>query len=417
MLRKIISNTKWLAVYAVAGRASWLATLFFLAQTVGVSSYGELTFYLSFWVIANKFFGLGLDIWLNRHVASRKAEDLRSDVKRVALLRLTLVGGGFFLLGILSLGLAGDHFLAVGLFSIIGLRQIAESMREVAVGALQGLEKMRIQAEIMIPWDIFQLALVLFAAYVLHIENVGFLALFLLVAALGKVITLFAGLNRQLATRTIIPKALEKLSIKRVVAESKHIGMTMFTGVILGQSHILYMRLLTDAETVGAFGFAYLFVSVSLVGLGTVRQALFPTMSRLATVDTERFKRVFVNSLGAFFGVSVLIVVILKFFSTLALPKIMEPSFVKSVQMLTTVSWVIPAAALSAAMANSLIASGHAAQVLRVQLIGLLINQGLNFILISKFGWKGAFFAILLTFSLMVLQYWYLFMKRFKFTT
>jgi len=403
-VKKIINNAKWLTLFALFGRASWLISLLLFGRAVGPALFGEFSVYIAFWLIASRFLGLGLEIWVNKSIASNRKETERLKITAIAQrLRVMLVGIGY------SLILAGSYFLPEALvqfsfvFLLLALRQFAESLREVQVGVLQGREEMKLQAIALIPWDLAQLILVLFCVMIAPMEKFFLLVLLLTLVSFGKIATLRTVIRKHTPSSPKII-VISFLEYQNAARESFLFGFGMLLAIGFGKVDILLLKHFSSPEMVGNYSMAYLFLNACGIILGIVRQALFPSLAHFSSSAKDKFIQLASQSSLVFFLSGLVGAVLLGAIGPMLL-RLTGSSFTYAPHLLVLLACSLPWIALTSILGNAINAGGLIKKGVCIQLIGLLSNIAANFYWIPQYGGAGAAYAMLLASSVTALGY------------
>ena len=393
----LVVNIRWLALHALIGRASWFAALLLVARAVGAGDYGELTFYLALWLIVARGLGLGLDVWVNRAIAGSDDPDARAAAAAAAVgLRLVLVGVAVAAISLAVVWFRPGLIVAVLSFVLVGVRQLAESLREVLVGVYQGHERMRDQALVLLPWEVAQLAAVALLSFTFGVTSPVLLLTVLLAVSYAKVCALLFRLRR-FGTR---PGAAA-YPLGRALREGALLGVVALLALAIGKIDVLLLRGLVDPVTVGNYALAYLFIEAADVLLGTVRQALFPRLTWLAASDPARFRGLLLRGLLFFATIAAAASGAVWLLQGSLLRWLLLDSYPLALAYLPWLSLALPFLSLAGALGSANISCGNQAAVWRLQLLGLTVNVALNLLLIPRYAGFGAVLATLLTYALM----------------
>lgn len=408
--KKILNNTKWLTLFALTGRSSWLVTIFLVAHALGPSAFGEISVSLSFWLIAGRMFGFGIEIWVNRSIASVDCDARKRLYAGAALsLRFFLLTVSFVLILFFTLIVNINITATVIIFACFSLRQMAESLREVLVGILQGYEKMKLQTLCLIPCDVFQLMLCWVMAVFFSVqEPLPFVIIFTCVSV-GKVFLLIIISHRHLEIK-FFQNFVVLLNYKDVLKESFFLGLSILLALALGKVDVILLGSMTNSAVVGNYSAAYIFLDACVVFFGVIRQALFPNLSRLSTVSKQTYRSLTIKSSLVFFLFGVLGCLIMIFIGPFVF-LVLGGGFDSVPVLLRWLALSLPFVALSGSLGGAIIAAGQARSAVVVQAVGLIFNLVANCLWIPGFQAAGAAWATTLTYLMTSMGYIVVFQK------
>jgi len=406
--KKIIDNAKWLTLFAMFGRASWLITLLLLGRAMGPTMFGTFSVYLAFWLIIGRIFGLGLEVWVNKRIASSASGTIQLQSAAIAeQLRALFVGTGISLILMASCFAPKTIAIVFPVFTLLAFRQFCESLREVQVGILQGREQMRAQTLALIPWDLVQLVLVaICVALVSSVNSLYFLVLILAITSLGKTVTLSLIIRKN-------TKAWPKYGdikydkYRDAVAESFLFGLGMLVALGLGKFDVLLLKSFAKPEVVGNYSMAYLFLEVCTIVLGILRQSIFPSLASYASNAKDIFLRLTCVASLSFFLAGLAGAVLLSFLGPFFL-QLSGHSFTDAPHILKLLACALPWVALSSSLGNAINAGGLAKKGVVAQGTGLTINIFANLFWIPQYSSAGAAYATLLAYAVTALGYAYI---------
>lgn len=410
LLKKILHNAKWLALFALFGRASWLLSILLLAKTIGSAQFGEFSAYMAFWLISGRILGLGLEVWVNRNIAATRDKAFQRKLSVLATrTRLTLVVGGFLLLLATGRFLPSTIIIFYPMFILLAIRQAAESVREVQVAVLQGQERMKLQTMILVPWDFIQLFSIAALTQVFNVENSYLLILILAVISLGKTISLNFSIQYIFNhCKTELP--IFSFEYARTAKESYFFGLGLLFALGLGKFDVLILRMFTSPVTVGNYSVAYIFLDASVIILGVVRQSLFPSLSRFSATAKSSFVRLAEVTSISFFASGIVGALLLYLVGPLLL-ELAGRSFSEAPPLVILLAIALPWVALSGSLGGAIVAGGLAKQSLIAQACGLSCNVIANLFWIPTYGAAGAACATLLAYAVTSCGYGYILHK------
>jgi len=392
-----LKNIKWLSFVLILSRGSWLIALYLLAYALDVEAYGAFAFNMALWLFVFKAAGIGLDVWVTHAIASRP-KNFRVYVNKALILRIILVVSAFLLFGLFWLLINHYDQNFIWVFVIIGLRQVAENIRELLIGILHGLEEMQRHAKAIIPVDGLQLAVLLVSIFVLDIKSIIVISSVILLFSLIRIIALWMQLASLMSDSKQGENALT-LSFKEVARRALPIGMTSILALVIGKVDVLMLGQMDTLTIVANYTFAYLFLEVIVIAFGAIRKALFPRLSNYYRLDNKKFYQLLLPSLivTALIGIALLFVV--KGFSDVIVFNFYAEKYTDARQYIQTLAYSIPVLLLATQLGSALISMQKLRIIIIIQVLAVLINIGLNIMWIPEYSGLGAIWATIISYA------------------
>ena len=183
----------------------------------------------------------------------------------------------------------------------------------------------------------------------------------------------------------------------KVLKESVFFGISIALALALGKLDIIILRTLTNPVVVGNYSAAYVFLDACVIGLGVVRQALFPNLARLFSTSRKKYLELTVKSSAVLFLIGIVGTVAIILAAPFSL-EIIGKSFDKAPELVRWLSLSLPFLSLSGALGGAVIAAGQAKSAVLIQAAGLLCNIAANYLLIPRYQAVGAACATFLTY-------------------
>lgn len=380
---RVLHNTGLLAVTSLTVRALGLGMVVILARYLGAEGYGTYqraeAFVFLFSIVAN----LGLDFILTREVA-RRSPRLSEYLAGVVTLKLLL--GPVCLALILGLayarGYQGNFLWGIGCYSAVLL---LTGIGQAFDGVFQGLDSMRYTA---IANLVNQVVFVAFGlTFVLLQKDLRWILSALVVAAVGRLIVSMHLLSRLHIHWTRPTPAtlwyLLKQSIPIAFAASFVVVYQQLDAVLLGE-----LRRDGNAE-VGWYKAGAKFLLAFSVLRDSFLVAMFPVFSSVAQTARDRMGSLVTRAVRYQLIVALYFILCFVFLSRVA-PKLLGQDFANTAHVLPIMAWILVPSTISITMGRVLVASGNQKRIMFATGLALLVNVGLNLVLIPRYGYMGA---------------------------
>jgi O-antigen/teichoic acid export membrane protein len=160
---------------------------------------------------------------------------------------------------------------------------------------------------------------------------------------------------------------------------------------------VILLSKLTDMASVGVYSAAYRFFWLVMLVISSFVTSLFPILSEYFHSDTEAFERICFKAIRYFTVFVFPCVLGLFFLSKPIMLLIYGSKYLNAVPVLDVLCWALIPYGISEILAHSLIASNYQKIDLGINMAGMLIMAGLNWVLIHWLGFMGAAWAVLAT--------------------
>jgi len=290
----VLKNTFWLTFGNLASRLIRAVLIIYAARALGVAGYGAFSYALSLAGFFAIFADIGLTPLLTR-------ESARNPEKRMQYLS-TALGIKFIFIAVsalLILFVAPLFARLEGvreLFYIIVFLFVFDTLRDFFFGYTRGIEKMEIEAGVNIATNVAILALgagALLLAPSTKLLTMGYTA--------GSAIGLVAVLVILRKNLQNIFSSFRKELVKPILTEAWPFALAGLLGTIMLNTDMLMLGWLKGADEVGWYSAAQKIVLLIYLIPGYLIVSLFPSLSRLANVDNERFRAIFEKGIKAMF--------------------------------------------------------------------------------------------------------------------
>jgi O-antigen/teichoic acid export membrane protein len=378
--RRIFRNTGILAVSGLIVRGMGMAMMVVLARYLGAEGYGAYQRAESFVFMFSILASLGLDMILTREVA-RQSPQAPAYLAGTTILKLLLAPACFALI----LGLAyargyhGTFLFGIWCYSfVLLLTVLGQSMDAV----FQGLDNMR---NIAIGNLVNQVAFVsLGATFVWLHKDLRWILLTLVAAGIVRLCVSYALLSR-LHLRWERPSMatlgyLLKQSVPIAFAASFVVVYQQLDAVLLGE--------LKGNTQVGWYKATAKFMLLFTVLRESFLVAIYPAFSALAH-DRERIEGLVTRAIRYQLVGALYFIVCFVMLPRVA-PKLLGADFAGTAAILPIMAWMLVPQTISITMGRLLVASGNQNRIAVATGLALVVNAGLNLLLIPRFESMGA---------------------------
>lgn len=202
------------------------------------------------------------------------------------------------------------------------------------------------------------------------------------------------------------PRVAEALPLAR---DGLSIGLLSLIVLLYFRLDVFMLEAIRGSEAVGQYAVAFRISEAVLLGAMALSTTAFPRLVELSgEVSRPSLRRGFkaLYVAAGFLGVAAAVAV------SLAVPPLLRaflPSYVEAAQLVAVLIWSVAFMFVNVQTADLLIALGHTGAVTRIACFNLVLNAGLNLVLIPRYGAMGAVIATVATEGLNALmQGWYL---------
>ena len=129
----------------------------------------------------------------------------------------------------------------------------------------------------------------------------------------------------------------------------------------------------------------------------SVSASLFPVFSRLKTENKAELSALFQRSFFGFFPPTLLLAILITALSAPIIHFLFGEAFAPSAAGLSVIIWSLVFMVANTISTNALVASDRERDITKITAVNLLVNLGLNFYLVPRYGFIGACWATLAT--------------------
>lgn len=384
VITRIAKNTIFSLLTIAIDICVSLLSISLIARYLGVNSFGEYIFVITFVEFLCSLFYTGLELVLVREVSKKKEE---AAIKFGAALLARWIMLGMAVLVIISLTIVINVPIIVKLAIVIAtISRITFSTGNLFIAVFKAFERMEYETLVSLVYRLSFLVTVLTIIFL----KLGFIPLFV-----GFVFTNFA---RTFLLKSIVKKKFFKPQLKVTdfnmskyfLKESFILGLAVITFFGIARIDILLLKLLRSAEEVGIFNASYTltlslqFLPMSFVG------AIFPILSRYSASSTESLIIAYKKALRFVLFFAIPLSAIVFFLSEDIINILYGNEFKPAVIPLKILILGSIFSFLNALFDHALIATNNQKLVTVSSALCFFVNIILDLLLIPKYGYIGA---------------------------
>ena len=391
MRQTILKNTFWLSFSELVGRLLKAAIIIYAARVLGVAGFGTFSYVMGLASLLTAFSDLGMSPIVVREGA--KNPHLRARYFSTALGLTSLLALASAIIIIFGAPLITKIPISQTLVLIVALVFVLDMIRGLVGSAIfRASEKMEGEAIVNI---ITQLALISAGFFLLaRLQSPEGLALaYAIGSATGLLLALYLVRSyiRQFIAR------FEKALIKPILSASIPISLAAILGVVMINTDIVLLGWLTNATQVGLFAAAQKPITLLYAIPSLIAAGIFPALARFAGKDQNRFRLLNEKSIVAvlLFALPLTVGFLLTGEGIVHLlygSEYLPATPTMKILALTLVT-MFPMSMLS----NSIFAYNKQKFLVKVGVVGVVVNALLDIILIPILGIAGCAIATIST--------------------
>lgn len=413
LTKKVAFNTTVQIIGKVITTLISLILIAALTRYLGVSGFGQYTTIFAY----ISFFGVLADFgffWILVREISQPDSDINRATSNILTLR-TIVGFVVFALGaLIALFIPQYHDFRYGI-AIIALASLFLTLNSTYIGIFQNKHRM----DKAVITDIIGRALILGLTLILIKQNYN-LNMILWAYAFGNMINFFASSYLGRIYVQFRP-TIDIVYWRKLFVQAVPMATVLILGLLYFKIDSVMLSLMKTSEDVGIYGPSYKVLEILLTFPSLFMGNVFPVMTRYIYKKDERLPGVIQKSFDFIFMLSIPVIIGV----ILTAPKII--SLIAGDQFLSASTippiWGIPATAtlvlqilifavgfsfISSIFGFLIIAAGKQSKMIKPYLLFVVVNVGLNLILIPKISYIGAALVTVITEILALIFTWYI---------
>jgi O-antigen/teichoic acid export membrane protein len=391
--KKIAKNTGVLFISQVISYLLIFFYTIYIARSLGAEGFGILSFALAFSGIFSIFADLGINTLTVREVARDKSLSNKY-LGNGIIIKILLAFFSFGLI-ILIINLLGYNQETILVVYFVSISVILTSVSGIFNSIFQAYEKMEYTSLSQILISVLMFCGVVLAIR-LGFNVVGFAIVYSITSFLTLVFTLIIYI-----IKFSVPKFEVDIHFwKPTIIEALFFGLSSFFISIYFYISTIMISILNGNVDVGIFSAAYRLIFVLLFIPNVVIISLFPVMSQHFESYKDLLKLEYEKTFKYLFLMAIFILIIGYIFSDKLILLVYGYGFTNAVIVLQILIFVIPLIFINTLLGNLLGASNRQRFLTIVAFSNVILNIGLNILLIPKYGYIGASIAYILTESL-----------------
>ena len=386
LIGKIGANLAWIiSGNVISGIMTFLISVY-LARTLLVEKFGQISYAQTIVQYATFFVELGLTTFGVRELAKNKGElnKLFSNIISFRLISSVITFAAFSLLIMLS-SFPGDMKILIILSSLM-LFVTALSPDWV----FQGLQQMRVMG-----FYIAGIAVLQFLFFIILIKNpddVLMVPLLKFVSTMFCISALFFMLRRKI--KIVLP---DFKTVTIYLRSSIVLLLISMVAQIYHGSDIIFIGLMRTTSEVGWYAVAFKFVSMGIMALGFMNLVVFPAMADLYATDKKEFFGLIKKYFTALVVAGIAIIAVSFIFKTKLIIFLYGLEYEQAIAPFSILMIGFALLLIGSPCANAMVIAGLE-RMLLWQVIGCaVVNVFFNLVFIYKIGIRGAALSYMIT--------------------
>lgn len=385
----IAKNTFWLGVGEITSRLLKLVIIFYAIKILGVSDWGVFSYTISLCGLFMIFSDMGLSSILTRELAKNSTEkDKYISTSFILKIGLNLV---LFLIILFIAPLLTGGNTSIDLIYIITILMIADSIRDFSFSINRSMENMEAEAFLKILTNI--LIVIIAYIFLINSKTVHSLAIGYMIGSLiGMVVTLFT-LRKHIKK---ITKNFSKELVQPLLIIAWPFAFFAILGSIMANTDAVMLGWVKGNTEVGLYSTSQRIVTFLYIIPGLIATSLLPTLSKQMD-NLEKIKNVINTSIKIIYLFAIPVVLGGLIIGGDVIIKLFGDQYVGSIMMfkisLISILFVFPALVFN----NIIFIFNKHSSIIKISLIGTLLNVLINILLIPKYGGNGASIATLIS--------------------
>jgi O-antigen/teichoic acid export membrane protein len=381
--KRLVKNSMWLFGAEASSKVFGLATQIIAARYLGEKGYGNFSLAFALSGVFIVFIDTGLNVYVCQQVSRYPGEAnkyLKSvfDLKKV--LALPVAGS---LISIVWL-MPGENEIKL-VVCAIGLALILNGFTEMYLSVFRAFEWMSLVCVLLIT----QRALFFFLGFVsllMGYQVVPFSILFLVVSFLSLMLARWNMKKRSKAKESLVDWELSKMILKKSLPVW---GVFLFSYIYFRLDVVIVYFMSGDAET-GWYNAAFKWVEILALLVASIRAALFPALSRTHFSQDDQFQKIAQEAARYLFLIGIPLTIGTFVLAPQFVGLLYGDLYEMTVRILQIMALGIFLICFNEFAAYLLLSADRYREVLKVVILGAVLNIALNLMVIPKWGVMGA---------------------------
>lgn len=399
--RRIAKNT---TVLFIAQMITYVIGFFITVYTVrylSVDNFGILSTALALTGILMVLMDLGLGTLTVREVARDKSLTQKY-VGNTIIMKLIL-SFSTFLLTVLIVNIIAYPEVTKLVVYILTISFIFNALSSIFYSIFQSFEKMEFQSVATILNSLVMLIGIILAIY-FQLDVIAFATVYLIANGVNLIYNLIVYTWKFYLPRVEVDFGFWKPTIR----EALPLSMTSIFSMMVFRVDTVILSIIKGAEAVGFYNAAYRLMEALIFFPAVYTTSIFPVFSSLYITSRKPLKNAYEKSFKYLTIISLPIAVGTTLLADQIILLIFKSAYIPSILTLQIVIWVLPFTFVNYILGSLLTSMNKQYTVLKITIICLTMNVGLNLILIPSYSYLGAAFVTVITDALSVALSFYI---------
>jgi len=388
--RTIAKNTSVLYIAQIITYVLGFFITISIAKYLSVDGYGILSTALALTGIYVVFSDLGLSTLTVREVVRDKSLT-RKYVGNTTIMKLFL-SLFTFLLTVLTVYILGYNDITIIVTYILTAAFIFNAFSSIFYSIFQSYQKMEYQSVATILNSVVMLIGTLLVIY-LGLDVIAFALVYLVANAINFIYILVT-----YAWKFYIPNIEMDLEFwKPTIKEALPLSITSLFAVLVFRIDSVMLSVMSGMEAVGFYSAAYRLMEALIFFPQVYTTAIFPVFSKLYVSSINPLKGAYIKSFKYLTILSLPIAVGITLLAEPVILLLFKPEYIPSILALQIVVWVLPFIFVNYIQGSLLTAMNRQVTYLKITAASLVLNVGMNLVLIPLYSYLGAAFVTVIT--------------------
>jgi O-antigen/teichoic acid export membrane protein len=386
---RIVRNSAYLLAAQAPIQAVNAVYIVLLARWLGREAFGV---YAAIWTILSFFATLGeqgLALYITRDIA--REPDLASNrLSNGLAVGLMLGVASSAAMAVLAL-LLGYPPSVVGLAALVGIALWLRNPWSVLAGGFNAFQKMGVSSALMVAMSVTN-AVVGLTCLVAGWGLVGVVVG--AIVANAATLSLAAWLAHRDLPR-ISALCVSRSEIRRLLCASLPFGARALLGIVYFRADVVMLSVLAGFEAAGLYQSAYKVLELAIMLPGALNLALYPVLSALHGGSRDRLRAVFEQQSVYLAAIGLPLAAFLVWLAHPLISLLYGAEYESTVPILQWLAVAVLLAYLNAPLISVATSSDFQVEVTVRNMVALVVNIGLNLLLIPPLGGQGAALAMI----------------------
>ena len=399
--QRLVKNTSVLMVSQILGYVLAFFYSIYSARYLGVEGFGVLSAALAFAGIFSILTDLGLSNLTVREVA-RDHKLAGKYLSNAFALKILLSIATFILIAAIGY-LSGYPSEKSYVLYFITLSLILNSFGNIFNAIFQAYEKMEYQSVTQILNNVLMFVGI-FLAIGYQMNIVAFAFVYFMASAVSLILTILICL-----WKFILPKIEFDFPFwKAMLKEALPIAVSGIFALIAFRVDMVMLEIIKGSVAVGWYSAAYRLMEALLFFPSMYTLSVYPLLSKFYVDSHESLKISYYKSFKYLTIISLPIVAATTLLAPDIILLIYQSSYSESIIALQILIWALPFIFLSYVLGSTIVSVNKQVEVVKITFITMIINIGLNLVLIPLWGFVGAACVTVITEIVLFLSYFYI---------